>query len=145
MVSSASQALSIVIDPLKPFVRDMTKEGWKLVSDIQYQSGKVELELMEFLKSGESRIEWKKMARRAVKLNANFGQKHAEAFLAKYERWTPPEGVDCIIFPGTVFRQGSLRSRFVSCLYWYDGRWHLSFYWPGSGWYSSVRLLRSRK
>lgn len=136
--------LTLSIDPAKPFVYDKRKEGWKLKKDVKCQSGKVKLELAEILKSGEVWVKGTVMARRAKKMRANLGQRHLEAFLAKYERWTPPEGVSCITFPGTVW-QDSRGGRYVPCLHWSGGQWYLCFNWLGSAWGSGGRLLRLRK
>ncbi|OGY62464.1 MAG: hypothetical protein A2745_03270 [Candidatus Harrisonbacteria bacterium RIFCSPHIGHO2_01_FULL_44_13] len=136
---------TLTIDPDKPYVRDMTKEGWTLPDgDIKYQPGEVELELVSFLKDGENSIQGYEMARRAQKMGANLGQKHAEAFLAKYGRWAPPEGVYYITFPGTVWQVGG-GSRHIPYLLWSGGRWYLRFGWLESDWDSGDRLLCLRK
>ena len=127
-------------------VYDMTKDGWTLPDgDIEYKSGKVELELVEFLKPGENRVKGTVMAKRAVKLGANLGQKHAEAFLAKYDYWIPPEEVFRIPFPGTVWRDSDRRRR-VPFIGWDVGRQFLGFGFLEDDWYSSpaCRLLRPR-
>lgn len=135
---------TLTLDPAKPFVRDMTKEGWTLESDVEYQPGKVEVELAEFLKPGEARITGYEMAKRAKEIGANFGQKHAEVFLANYERWIPPEGVFHITFPGTVWRD-SFGGRSVPCLGWNGEQWHLRFSWLGYSCNSYERLFHSCK
>lgn len=134
----------LTIDPAKPIVYDKTKDGWTKVSDVEYRPGEVELELCEFLKPGETSVNGEEMVRRAIKMSADYGQKHAEAFLAKYERWAPPEGIYYIAFPGTVWR-GSSGGRSVPYLGWRGGRWCLSFGWLRLGWLDDDRLLRARK
>lgn len=141
---SVADALTIVLDPSKPFARDMRKEGWTLESDVECLAGSLTLELCGFLKPGESSVNGEEMVRRAIKDGADLGQKHTEAFLAKYERWAPPEGVYYIAFPGTIWRNQD-GDRVVPYLSWDGGRWSLSFDWLDDEWCDGVRLLRPRK
>ncbi len=142
-----ADALTIIFDPTKPFGRDMRNEEWTLEnpkSEFAGKAGPLTLELCEFLKPGEGSVNGEEMVRRAIKDGADLGQKHAEAFLAKYERWAPPEGVYYIAFPGTIWRsQGG--DRRVPFLDWDGDRWSLGFGWLGGGWSGCGRLLRPRK
>ena len=138
---------TIDFDPSAPFARDMRKEGWKLedpTSEFAGEAGPLTLELCEFLESGESCISGEEMVRRAIGKGAALGQKHAEAFLKKYERWVPPKGVRYIALPGTILRDSD-GDRLVPCLCWDGGRWWLGFDWLENDWRGSDRLLRPRK
>ena len=137
--------MKIVIDPTKPYVRDMTKEGWTLPDgDIEYRPGEVELEFCEFLKFGESWIKGTEMAKRAVKLGANLGQKHAEALLENQNLIPPEFRHFYLTFPGTVWLDSS-GDRHVPCLSWYGEQCSLLFHWLEFDWRSRDRLLRPRK
>ncbi len=133
----------LAVSPDRSFVRDMTslamRCGWKLVSDAQYKAGKVEL--IGFLRPREISVCGVEVANRAIRLNANPGQRHLEAFLAKYERWAPPKCVDYIAFPGTVW-QNEDRLRSVLTLCWNGERWHLDLVRLDGGWRPRGCLLR---
>lgn len=142
-----SSTVAIMIDPTKKvFARNMKQEsGWELISDnTTYEAGEVKLELCEFLGSGENSVRGTTMAERALKLGANLGQKHAEAFLENQHLIPKEWRRFYLIFPGTVWL-GSRGSRRVPCLHWLGGPWCLSFLWLGGGWGSGGRLLRPRK
>lgn len=128
------------------FSRDMRERGWKPLEHTSRRITSVaDLELVSFLKPGEDRINGEEMVRRARhELNANLGQEDAE-WLMEHQDQIPAEFRNFYLtFPGTVW-QDSDGDRCVPCLYWYDGRWCLDFYWLEVDWISSVRLLRSRK
>lgn len=132
----------LVVGQKPAFVYDKTKDGWTLISDVGFQLG--EVELVEFLKPGESNVKGNVMADRAKELGANLGQKHAEWLEKNQDRIPVKFRQFYLIFPGTVW-QGPDGNRGVPRLSWYGDRWRLGFYGLGSGWYSSDRLLRLRK
>ena len=137
-------SVTITIDPAKPFVRDMAREGWTLESDLEYRAGAVTLGVMEFLRSGESSVKGVVMAERSKKLGADFGQNHAEALLEN-QHLIPKEWRGYyLVFPGTVW-QDSSGDRDVPYLGWGGRRWRLDFGWLGGVWRSDVRLLRPCK
>ncbi len=147
IVSSTKPTIvpTIIIDPAKPFVREMAREsGWKLKKEIVYEPGAVKLDFIELLYPGEQAVNGTEMARRADELCAVLGQKHAEAFMTQYECWAPPVGVLYATFPGTVW-EGKSGYLYVPCLGWDGRRWHLSFRWLDRQWHSNDRLSRSRK
>jgi len=136
--------ITVIFDSAKPFLRDMTKEGWKLLQDVHYEAGEVQLELKELLKPGETSVKGDVMAERAKELNANFGQKHAE-YLWENQHLIPVEFRKFYLtFPGTVWRDlhGDRR---VLYLLWCGGRWCLNFEWLKSVWHGYGRLLGLRK
>lgn len=143
-VATVGNIFRIVFSPAKFFVYDKTKDGWKLVSDLKYEAGEMELELVEILKSGETSIRGDEMAKRAIELDANSGQKHAE-FILKHQDLIPKEWRSSYItFPGTVW-QDSDGDRYIPCLDWRGECWFLYFFWLESDWDSNDRILRLRK
>ena len=139
--------LIAVGDHTPAFSRDMRKEGWELVEPGSKRTinSVSNLELVSFLKSGESSINGEEMVRRARKeLDANLGQEDAE-WLLEHQNEIPAElRKFYLTFPGTVWR-GSGGSRRVPCLDWDGDRWCLFFGWLRSDWLSGDRALRPRK
>ena len=134
------------LEPIDTFLRDMRKEGWTLLENSPRRPISVtDLDLVPFLRNGESNIEGEEMLRRArTDLNANYGQEDAE-FLLEHQAEIPVEFRKFyLVFPATVWR-GSGGGRDVSYLYWDGGRWFLDFGWLGSVWRSGCRLVRPRK
>lgn len=128
------------------FARDMAKEGWALLEDAGEPSSIsiADLELVSFLKRGESYIGGEEMVKRAKKSGANLGQRHAEFLLEHQDEIPAKYRKHYLVFPGTIwrFRDGG---RLVPYLCWDGGRWELVFGWLGRGWDSSARLPRSSK
>ena len=126
------------------FLRDMRKEGWELVENIDEEPVPIsELELVSFLRRGESYVSGKTMRERAWKQRASLGQRQAEYLLAR-QKEIPSEWRDFyLVFPGTVWRDrdGGLD---VPCLHWLGDGWDLSFSWLEDDWHSGARLV-SRK
>jgi hypothetical protein len=138
--------ITIVIDPTKPYVYNMRHEGkgWPLVSEIEYEAGEVTLELAEFLHMDETRVDGAEMRRRAKKIGANLGQRHAEAILVSRHRIPEGWGRFQLTFPGTVRRSPS-GLLFVPCLFQLGKSWEMIFENLESNWYLFDRLLRPRK
>ena len=125
---------------------DKTKDGWKLLENTPHRIFSTnDLELVSFLKQGESSINGEEMAQRArVELDANYGQEDAE-WLLEHQNKIPAEFREYyIVFTGTIW-WGSDVHRYVPYLHWRGGRWYLNFYWIDSVWGSSDRLVRPRK
>ncbi len=132
---------------LVPFEHDKTtKDGWTLMEPGPELDGKTfVLELVEFLKPGESSVNGEVMKQRAKELNAHLGQRHAE-YLLKHQELIPTEwrGKYILTFPGTVW-QDSDGDRRGPYLLWHGDRWCLYFRWLRYGWDSLDRLVRLRK
>lgn len=144
IVLVAKSFVTVLIDPAKPFICDMSKKGWKLLEDVKYEAGEVQLELAEFLKPGESSVSGEVMAERAKQMGVNLGQKHAE-YLLENQHPIPKEWHQYyLVFSGTVW-QVSGGDRRVPYLHWHGERWYLYFDWLGSVWSSRGRLLSVRK
>ena len=129
------------------FVRDMTNEkGWELKEDVSESSiiSIADLELVPILNDGENSVSGKEMMKRAKKLNAMLGQRHAEYFLEHQEEIPEVFRNYYLTFPETVWQDGG-GDRRVPCLSWSGGQWYLSFSWLEDDWGSHDRLLRSRK
>lgn len=128
------------------FSRDMTKEGWTLVENVE-GLGEVaiaDLELVSFVREGEPSVSGEEMRKRAKELNANLGQFAAE-YLLEHQNEIPVEWRSSyLVFPRTVWRRrdGFL---FVPYLFWSGGRWSLLFSWLEDRWLSGARLVRPRK
>jgi hypothetical protein len=135
--------VTITIDPAKPYGYDMRLKGLRFESDIEYRAGAVMLELVEFLKAGETWISGAEMATRAKEIGANLGQKHAEALLEN-QHLIPGEWRHFYLaFPGTVWRDSCGLPRFPY-LTRRGQSWVLETFWLGDVWHLSVRLLRPR-
>jgi|SRR3989338_3241729 len=134
------------LEPAGSFKRDMRKEGWKLLENSPRRITSVAgLELVPFLKKGESSIGGEELVRRArAELDANCGQEDAE-FLLEHQKEIPEEFRQFyLIFTGTVWG-GSGGGRDVAYLFFDGERWCLDFHWLGLDFHSGGRLLRPRK
>lgn len=133
---------NVWVQPL--FKHDKTKDGWTLLEDAPFNGGCFIPEFVGFLKSGESYINGKEMRRRAVELNANRGQRDAE-WLLENQGGIPRElRGKFLVFPGTVwFTSDGIH--YVPCLDWRGDKWCWGFYWLGSVWGDSLRLVGSRE
>ncbi len=128
------------------FKYDKRKNGWKLLEHVPRGLTSVsDLELVPFLKSGESSIRGEELVRRSrLELNTNYGQEDAE-WLLEHESEIPAEFRPFyLVFTGTVWGDAFGR-RSVAYLYFFGERWLLFFYWLGGGFLSVVRLVRPRK
>jgi hypothetical protein len=133
--------------PTANFVRDMAKEGWTLLADARdpWPISVGNLELVSFLMDDDDGIiGGENVAARAVALNANLGQRHAEYLLDHQDEIPEEFRKFYLIFPGTKWRDRSGYGR-VPYLYWIGGQWYLLFFWLGHDFYSSDRLLRPRE
>ena len=127
------------------FSRDMRKKGWEPVENIDEEpvpaSG---LELVSFLKRGESSVSGETMCERAKKAGANLAQRQAE-YLLDHQGEIPSEWRNFyLVFPGTVWRAPDGRLG-VPYLRWYGVRWDLSFSGLECDWRSGDRLVRLSK
>src|SRR3989344_4584206 len=105
------------------FTYDKTKDGWKLVENVtEAMEFKIkDLELVSFLRGGESYINGEEMVRRAKELKINFGQQQAEYLLANQDQIPKEFRKHYLPFPGTVW-QGPNGNRFVPYLRWGGGQ-----------------------
>ncbi|MEX0877473.1 MAG: hypothetical protein WDZ40_01255 [Candidatus Spechtbacterales bacterium] len=130
------------------FKRDMSKEaGWTLGSDVGFEpaiSSVDQLELVQFFNYGEDYISGEELEKRAKKLNANFGHKHAEWLLENQNKIPESWRQTFLPFPGTIWWDLNGNRR-VSRLLWAHGLWHLGFSLLDNGFYSHQRLLRLSK
>lgn len=128
------------------FARDMTKEGWGLLEDVDEPSSIsiADLGLVSFFKDGESYVRGEEMVKRAEKFGANLGQRHAELLL-DHQNQIPKEWRDYyLVFPGTIWR-GRDGDRYVQSLCWLGTPWNLGFLGLGLDWPSGGRLVRPCK
>lgn len=129
------------------FRRDMRKEGWTLLEDVEdpAEISAGNLDLVPFLKKGESRIDGEELVRRARgELRANLGQRHTE-YLLEHQDEIPEEFRKYYLaFTGTVWR-GRSGYRRAACLCWRGKRWDLDFYWLDSDFRSGDRVVRPRE
>lgn len=127
------------------FANDKTKNSWTLIENTPLRiTSAHDLELVPFLKNGETLINGEEMVRRARKLNANYGQEDAE-WLLEHQNEIPVKFRGFYLpFTGTVW-QDSNGHRHVPYLYWFGEHWFLYFLWLVDDWHSHGRLLRPRK
>ena len=128
------------------FSRDMRKDGWELVEDVLEEAVPASrLELVSFLRRGESRVSGETWADVAEKQGASLGQRQAE-YLLEHQGEIPSKWRDYyLVFPGTVWR-GRDGRLYVPCLGWHGRQWCcLYFHWLENDWYSSDRLVRLRE
>ncbi len=135
-----------VEDSISPsFSYDKRKDGWELVEDVGLEPtiAPNKLQLVSFLKEGESSIGFKELIRRArEELHANLGQSHAE-YLLEHQKEIPKDfRKHYLVFSGTIWcgRDGV---RYVPYLYWYGRHWNLLFRWLYYDFDGYSRLLRS--
>jgi hypothetical protein len=129
------------------FSRDMTKEGWELIENSDAEPVPAsDLELVAFLKRGESYVTGEEMVARAKKKKADLGQRQAEYFLENQEEIPPEWRQFNLVFPGTVWWMllGGLR---VPRLFFSSEmqRWVLYFGRLAYDWGGRDRLLRPRQ
>lgn len=147
MLEQFAEIMACASSLAKPtFVHDKRQDGWTLLENVARRITSVrDLELVPFLKGGETSVIGEEMARRArVELDANLGQEDAEFLLAHQDEIPAEFQKYYLVFPGTVWRfSGGCRC--VPCFDWGGLRWVLDFFWLGCGWGSDGRLVRPRK
>jgi len=144
MNGASKTKVSLSIDPTKPLIRDMHKEKWELLEDATPEAGEFTLDLVEFVKPDEHWVRGAVMVQRAKEFGAALGQHHAEA-LVENQHIIPEEWREFyIIFPGTVWRTPHDNCS-IPFIFWYAGRWYLSFSWIVHDWHSDARLVRARR
>lgn len=119
------------------------QHGFTVLEDVAPSEFKVaDLELVPFLKNGESFINGETLRTRAVTLKANLGLVDAK-YILDHKAEIPTEFRRVLVFTGTLLRgsDGDLR---VAVLYWLDGRWCLNFNWVGNGFDDYSRLVRCK-
>lgn len=134
--------------PVADFVHDMArKKRWTLLEDTRdpWPISIGNLELVSFFMDDDGRtIGGEKVVARAVGLNANLGQRHAE-YMLEYQNEIPESFRNYVlVFPGTKWRDRQ-HIRAVPCLKWRGERWHLEFHRLDAYFFSSDQLLRSRE
>ena len=145
----AERLLGLTATPTVSFKRDMHKERWTLLEDVQDPDPETAfvngLESVPFLENGERRINGEELVLRARgKLRANYGQRHAEYFLEHQEKIPHELRKYYLVFTGTVWRD-RLGRRYVPYLYCDGERWGLHFSWLVSVFGSNDRLPRPRE
>lgn len=126
------------------FVNDKTAEGWRLLEDVSdsIPIKIASLQIISYLKRGEFCISSNNMRLRAVELNANLGQKHAE-YILEHRSEIPKElRGHALVFPGTVWSgKEPDPKRYVPCLDWDGVNWELNFIWLDNVSHGGFRLL----
>ncbi len=144
-VSTEVGVFHITVDPDAPLDYDKTRDGWKYLSDTKEPTGELALELVEFLKEGETFINGEELIKRAEEKHILLGQRHAEALL-KNQGTIPEEWRRYyLVFPGSVLQIIPRGARRVPYLSWDGRRWCLLFHWFGNDFHSGGRLVGSRK
>ncbi len=130
----------------KAFARDMRKEGWKLLEDVPRSITSIkDLELVPFLKDGESSILGEELVVRArEEFKINYGQHDAEWLLEHQDEIPEEFRKYYLVFTGTVWGDSG-GDRYVACLTFYGKRWYLCFYGLAYDFLSYGRLPRPRK
>jgi hypothetical protein len=139
-----AEALRKALLPATSFVRDMTKEGWTLVEDVQQSLSTVNRPEFVSCFNDEPHISGLEMQRRARAMSANLGQHDAEWMLRHQDSIPQEERGHYPVLPGTVW----LNSRGHLCvpyLFYDAGRWFMDFGLLVRDWGLSVRLVRPRK
>lgn len=129
------------------FKRDMRKERWELLEDIEGPVGISvgNLEIVSFLKDGERYINGEELVLRARgELRANLGQRHAEYLLEHQEEIPEEFRKYYLVFTGTIWRDRR-GDRCVAYLRWRGERWDLRFGWLDDDFRSDARLVRPRE
>lgn len=143
-VEPAMVSSDLLESPTSPFKFDKTKNGWKLLEDVKEPEiiEATKLELVPFLKEGESFVGGEEMVRRARgELRANLGQRHAEELLEHQDQIPVEWRGFYLVFPGTVWRLPDGRRR-VAGLGWSGGHWGLGLDYLVMDWDSYARLVR---
>ncbi len=122
------------------FKRDMRKEGWTLLENQPRRLSSAIIGV-SFLRDSESSVNGEEMARRALGLDANYGQEDAE-WLLEHQDLIPVElRKFYLVFPGTKW-QSRDGHRHVPFLFWSGDRWILVFSWLDDGFSSFVSFVR---
>ena len=130
----------------KAFARDMRKEGWKLLEDVPCSITSIkDLELVPFLKDGESSILGEELVVRArEEFKINYGQHDAEWLLEHQDEIPEEFRKYYLVFTGTVWGD-SYGYRHVAYLNFNGERWCLHFDGLAYDFDSYDRLPRPRK
>lgn len=148
LLQSIAEAMCELAKPKPVFKYDKTKDGWELIENVGFEPPLTyikKIELISFLKDGESYINSEVMVERAKnELHANLGQQHAE-YLLEHQSEIPKEFQKYyLVFLGTKWRPGGYRC--VPYLEWDGGKWLLCFRWlDNSSWDDDYRLVRPRE
>lgn len=130
-------------------------EDWGIMKDVPLGEGEIILQLVAFLKEGESSVPGETMLERAEEME-NFvgqhhvrrplaGQSHAERLLDQ-TRSIPKEWREFVlIFAGTVWCSPWGDRLEVPSLYWDGAKWILRFCWLDKDFRSRYRLVRFRE
>lgn len=110
------------------------------------------LEIVSFLREGESYVSGQVMVNRAKELGADLGECHAKGLLKKQDQISEEQQKEWqryyLVFPGTVWRHplphvyGGL---YLPCLTSSDRQWFLFFRWLKNDWFNDSRLVRLRE
>lgn len=113
---------------------DPKDPNWKLIRDSGKKPvGIFTLELVPFLKDGESGISGDEMIKRAKELDADLGQHYAESLLANQQKIPKEWEKFFLIFPDTIWYDPDFGDHYMPCLDCYDGQWNLGFFWLFNG------------
>jgi len=126
-------------------ISDKTQEGWKLLEDVPFNGEGFSFELVNFMQSGEVLISGNQVRERAIKINANLGQGHAE-YLVMHQGLIPKRwrGEHQLVFPGTVWLDQDGHKR-VPFLRWGTDYWFLDWHYLDRGWFEFTKLVRIKK
>ena len=125
------------------FRRDMRKKSWTLLENSPRRLSSA-INGIPFLKNGDSSIGGEEMVRRAIELDANYGQEDAEWLLENQDKIPAELRKFYLVFSATIWRDANGR-RFVPYLVWYGARWFLYFHWLDDVFGSNHRLVRPRR
>ncbi len=118
--------------------------GYTVVEDVAPVLKSVgDLELLGFLREGESALPGEEMRKRAVEAKANLGLVDLKFVLAHQAEIPAEMSQFYIIFSGTLL-WGSDGGAVVAYLRWRDDRWIVRFDGVALGWFDSVRFARSK-
>jgi hypothetical protein len=123
------------------FSLDLTRDGFKLISDIKPLVGDVELgPIIPFFNEGESPISGKQMIKKALKFKARLGQRDGENII-RQQKLIPYE-LRKYTFPltGTIW-QGRFERLYICYIAYSEGEWRLKIRHLNRESCESARLL----
>jgi len=127
--------------PCQTLCPDLIPAGYEVIEDVEPSQFQVkDLKLVPFLEDGENYVDGEELRQRAKKLKANLGLADAK-FIMDHQNEIPTEFRDkYLVFTGTLLHSlgGELSVAYLS---WSRGRWYLSFYWLGHGWFGGDCLV----
>lgn len=125
-----------------PFKFDKTLAGWELLEDVEPTVvDAAKLELVAFLREDESSTNGEELARRAIELKANLGQRDAERLLESQHLIPVGWRGNTLVFPGTKWRHPD-GYRLVLYLDWRGEQWRPNFSRLELAWLPYDRLVR---